>query len=213
MNTNTIQMIAIYAMPVLLAITVHEASHAYAAKYCGDNTAFRAGRMTLNPLKHIDFLGTIVLPLLTISLGGGLFGWAKPVPVNFGALNHPKRDMVLVAMAGPLSNFLMAIFWGLLHKLSLNITSDFSLPLMLMSQAGMQINYVLMVFNLLPILPLDGGRIAQGLMPRRYAYSYARTESYGMWILIALIVSGLLYSLLRPFTDYLITFTAFILQF
>ncbi|RXZ45601.1 site-2 protease family protein [Crenobacter cavernae] len=197
-DTSLIQQIAVAALPVLLAITLHEAAHAYAAKRFGDATAYMLGRMTLNPLKHIDPIGTVLLPIVTLMIGGFLFGWAKPVPVNFGALRKPRQHSRWVAAAGPLANFGMMIGWALLFKLAVSTDSYFSEPLRLMSQIGVSINISLMVLNLLPILPLDGGRIVESLLPPGVAYRYSRLEPYGMWILIGLIVTGLLSTVLRP---------------
>lgn len=208
---NLIQKIAIYALPVLLAITLHEAAHAYAAKRFGDATAYMMGRMTLNPLKHIDPVGTVLLPLLSVVLGGFLFGWAKPVPVNFGALRDPRSGMRWVAAAGPAANLLMAIMWVLLLKLAIVMDNDYSRPLALMSQAGIVINVVLMVLNLMPILPLDGGRIVESLLPRPLAYRFSRLEPYGMWILLALVFTGLLSPILRPFTTMVYELLGFLL--
>ena len=197
---DTIQKITIYALPVLFAITFHEAAHAYAAKKYGDATAYMMGRMSLNPLKHIDPVGTILMPLLALTLGGFLFGWAKPVPVNFANLNNPKKDMVWVAAAGPAANLVMAFGWALLYNVAaMNPEGYFSVPLALMSTAGIQINVVLMVLNLLPIPPLDGGRIAVGLLPRDLAYPLARLEPYGMFILVALMATGMLGVIIKPF--------------
>ena len=167
--------IVISAIPILLAITVHEASHGYVAKYFGDLTAERMGRISLNPFKHIDPVGTILLPALTLFFGGVLFGWAKPVPVNFGNLRHPKKDMLWVAAAGPASNFVMAILWSLLlgtikYKLSQGVYSPLFPFLLQMSFVGVTINVVLMVLNLLPMPPLDGGRIAVSLLPNNLAF-------------------------------------------
>ena len=203
---DLIQKLAIYALPVLFAITVHEAAHAYAAKRYGDNTAFMLGRMTLNPLKHIDPIGTVLLPMLSLALGGFLFGWAKPVPVNFSALRNPKRDMRYVALAGPLANLLMAIVWARMYKLALYTAGYFTAPLLLMASGGVAINVTLMVLNLIPIPPLDGGRILVSLLPPRQAYTVSRIEPYGMWILIALLFTGALSVIMRPFQALLYSF-------
>jgi Zn-dependent protease len=201
MELSLIQKIVIYAPPIIFAITVHEAAHGYAAKHFGDMTAYNAGRITLNPIKHIDLFGTILLPAMTILLGGILFGWAKPVPVNFGRLRHPKKDMLWVAAAGPASNFLMAIFWVFVIKLSMNAPAAISFPLVEMGKAGVSINIVLMVLNLLPLPPLDGGRIAVSLLPMPYAIKFAQIERFGFFILIALLFSGILNKILDPFIN------------
>lgn len=198
MDLTVIQKIAIYALPVIFAITVHEAAHGYAAKHFGDMTAFNAGRITLNPLRHIDMFGTIILPALTVMLGGILFGWAKPVPVDFRRLRNPKKDMLWVAAAGPASNFVMAIFWALVMKFSVNAPEAFVLPMALMAKAGVTINIVLMVLNLLPLPPLDGGRIAVSLLPMNLARPFAQIERYGFIILIILLFSGVLGRILEP---------------
>lgn len=198
MDLTVIQKIVIYALPVIFAITVHEAAHGYAARYFGDMTAFNAGRITLNPVKHIDPFGTILLPALTVMLGGILFGWAKPVPVDFRRLRNPKKDMLWVAAAGPASNFVMAIFWALVMKFSVNAPEAFVLPMTLMAKAGITINIVLMVLNLLPLPPLDGGRIAVSLLPMRLARPFAQIERYGFIILIVLLFSGVLSRILEP---------------
>jgi Zn-dependent protease len=205
MEFNLVQTIAIYALPVVFAITMHEAAHGYVARHFGDKTAEREGRISLNPVRHIDLMGTIIVPLLILvasKLFGGsgiLFGWAKPVPVNFGNLRQPKRDMLWVAAAGPFSNLLMALGWAGLLKLSMLIESNsFSLPLGLMAEAGITVNVVLMVLNLLPILPLDGGRIAVSLLPNRMAYSYARMEPWGFPILLVLLFTNVLSMILNP---------------
>ncbi|MCD4499441.1 site-2 protease family protein [Chromobacterium vaccinii] len=193
-----VQQVTIYALPVLLAITLHEAAHAYAARRFGDDTAYLQGRMTLNPFKHIDPIGTVLLPLLTIWLGSFVFGWAKPVPVNFNALRKPRQNMRWVAAAGPLANLAMMLAWVAMLKLALGMDGAYRDPLMLMSKAGISINISLMLLNLLPILPLDGGRIVYSLLPPGIAWRYAQTESWGMWLLLILVASGLLGVILQP---------------
>ncbi len=201
MELSLIQKIIIYAPPVIFAITVHEAAHGYAAKYFGDMTAYQAGRISLNPLKHIDPFGTILLPAMTILLGGILFGWAKPVPVNFSRLRHPKKDMLWVAAAGPASNFVMALFWALVFKLTMGSPSFMAEPLSLMAKAGIGINIVLMVLNLLPLPPLDGGRIAVSLLPMHLARPFAQIERFGFIILLVLLFTGVLSRILDPFIN------------
>ena len=205
MELNLVQTIAIYALPVIFAITLHEAAHGYVAKYFGDLTAYAEGRVSLNPLRHIDPFGTVALPLILLAVSklfggvGILFGWAKPVPVNFANLRHPKRDMLWVAAAGPFSNFVMALFWGLMVKIGLSMPgSDFALPLALMGAAGVFINIIIMVLNLLPLPPLDGGRILVSLLPHRLAYRVARIEPYGFFILILLLFTGALGFVMWP---------------
>jgi Zn-dependent protease len=194
-----IQTIAIAAIPILFAITLHEAAHGYVARYFGDMTAYQQGRISLNPIRHIDMVGTILLPLLTLWMGGILFGWAKPVPVNFAALHRPKQDMLWVALAGPISNLFMALLWAMLAKLALELpTNYFAEPLLGMAQIGIKINVVLMVLNLLPLPPLDGGRMAVSLLPYRQASMLAKVEPYGMFILIFLAVSPILGAILEP---------------
>ncbi len=196
---SLIQTIAIAAIPILFAITLHEAAHGYVARHFGDMTAYQQGRISLNPIRHIDPVGTILLPLLTLVLGGILFGWAKPVPVNFGALRHPKKDMLWVALAGPASNLAMALFWGLMIKLAWMFPGNyFAEPLLEMAQIGVKINAVLMVLNLLPLPPLDGGRVAVSLLPHRQAFQLARIEPYGMFILIGLAITPVLGWILTP---------------
>jgi len=198
MEMTVIQKIAAYALPVLFAITVHEAAHGYAAKFFGDLTAERLGRITLNPLKHIDPIGTILLPAISVLLGGVLFGWAKPVPVNFAQLRRPKQDMLWVALAGPASNFAMALAWGLILARVDLLPPSSHVFMTQMSLAGIQINLVLLVLNLFPLPPLDGGRIAVSLLPMRAAIKFAQIERYGMLILIALLFTGILGILLSP---------------
>jgi Zn-dependent protease len=184
-----IQTIALAAIPVLFAITLHEAAHGYAARHFGDLTAYQQGRISLNPLRHIDPVGTVLLPMLTLFVGGILFGWAKPVPVNFSALRHPKKDMLWVALAGPAANLVMALFWGGMIKVALMFPGNyFAEPLIGMAQFGVTINAILLVLNLLPLPPLDGGRVAISLLPHRQAFALAKVEPYGMVILILLAV-------------------------
>ena len=205
-DINIIQKIAIYALPVIFAITLHEAAHGYVAKHFGDPTAYMLGRVTLNPLKHIDPVGTILVPLglfLLSKITGGLgfmFGWAKPVPVNFSQLRRPKQDMLWVAAAGPGMNLLMAVFWALLIRLGASMEGSYlATPMMLMGAAGIIINVSLMVLNLLPVPPLDGGRILVSLLPNSWAYQVARIEPYGFMILLFLLASQMLGKILLPF--------------
>jgi Zn-dependent protease len=191
-NPNTIQTILIYALPVLFAITIHEAAHGYVARYLGDNTAYSMGRVTLNPFKHIDPVGTILMPLVLYFATSGmfLFGYAKPVPVNFGALRHPKRDMVWVALAGPASNFIQAILWAIAFTVLVgaDVNERFFLE---MCKGGVLVNLVMWAFNLFPLPPLDGGRVLVGLLPRRMAYSVSRVEPWGFFIVMALVLVGI----------------------
>ena len=188
---ETIRNIAVYALPVLFAITLHEAAHAYVARYFGDNTAYAAGRMTLNPLVHIDLFGTIIIPLVLYLTTGFVFGYAKPVPIDFGRLRNPKRDMAWVALAGPGANFVMALGWLIFGILlvALNVGETFPHKV---AQAGIIANLLMFAFNLLPIPPLDGGRVLTSLLPNRLAYKYARIEPYGFYIVLALLFFNLL---------------------
>lgn len=198
---DIIQRIAIWALPVLFAITVHEVAHGWVARRLGDPTAMMLGRLTLNPIKHIDPIGTIILPILMMWMSNFVFGWAKPVPVTWENLKHPKRDMALVALAGPLSNLLMAILWAVIMKIGLSMqgTADWlALPLLYMGGAGIYINSILLVLNLLPIPPLDGGRVLSGLLPGPWSYQLNRIEPYGLFILLALIFTGVLGSIVGP---------------
>jgi Zn-dependent protease len=192
-------------MPVIFAITLHEAAHGYVARHFGDLTAYSQGRISLNPLRHIDPVGTILVPLVILAAskmlgtGGILFGWAKPVPVNFAALRHPKRDMLWVAAAGPAANLGMALTWAFLLKLALVLPeSDYTLPMARMAEAGVGVNLVLMLLNLLPIPPLDGGRIAVSLLPHRLAWKFARLEPFGFPILLLLLMTNILGAILYP---------------
>lgn len=205
---SLIQTIAVYAIPVLFGITLHEAAHGYVARYFGDPTADQAGRISLNPTRHIDPIGTIVVPLfLLIStklLGGAglLFGWAKPVPVNWSRLRNPKKDILWVALAGPASNLLMGILWAIALRIQVSLGIDPSDFWARMAIAGVQVNLVLMALNLVPLPPLDGGRIMYSLLPQAYANQYARLEPYGMLILIVLMFTGVLWVILQPFLTF-----------
>jgi len=194
-----IRTISLAAIPILFAITFHEAAHGYVARHFGDMTAYQEGRISLNPLRHIDPVGTVLLPMITLWLGGILFGWAKPVPVNFGRLRNPKKDMLWVAAAGPASNLAMALAWGLVYKIGLMYPeSYYAKPMVGMAIWGLRINVILMVLNLLPLPPLDGGRVAVSLLPHRQAIQLARIEPYGMFILIFMAMTPILGWLLTP---------------
>ena len=203
--TQLVQTLAIYALPVLFAITLHEAAHGYVARHFGDMTAYAQGRISLNPLRHIDIVGTLVVPLaiLLLSAGHFLFGWAKPVPVNYSALRSPKRHMLWVAAAGPASNLAMALGWAVLLKLAVLLPDNsFTVPMRLMGEAGIKVNLVFMFLNLLPILPLDGGRIVASLLPSRAAWRYAKLEPWGIpLLLVLLLIPNGLSSLLRPILE------------
>ena len=200
MDVNSlVQTVAIYALPVLFAITLHEAAHGYVARHFGDMTAHAQGRISLNPLRHIDMVGTIVVPLLMLVFSKYLFGWAKPVPVNYSALRKPRQHMALVAAAGPGANLVMALIWVLALKLAVLLPANgFSQPLGLMAQAGIFVNLIFMFLNLLPILPLDGGRIVASLLPTRAAWQYARLEPFGLPLLVLLLVTNVLAFVLEP---------------
>jgi Zn-dependent protease len=199
-----VQTVLIYALPVIFAITVHEAAHGYVARYLGDNTAYAMGRVTLNPIKHIDPFGTILMPILLYfaTSGAFLFGYAKPVPVDFGRLRHPKRDMVWVALAGPASNFIQAILWAIVFVIlaASGVTERFFLE---MCRAGILVNLVMWAFNLFPLPPLDGGRVLAGLLPRgRAQMLLARIEPFGFFIVMGLVIIGVVGNLwLRPLMD------------
>mgnify|MGYP006893270682 FL=1 len=208
---NLIQTIAIYALPVLFAITLHEAAHGYAALHFGDNTAAMLGRITLNPIKHIDPVGTLVMPLVLYfaTSGAFLFGYAKPVPVRFGQLNNPKRDMVWVALAGPAANFVQAVIWSVVFYVLvvMGVEERFFFE---MCQAGLLVNLVMFALNLFPLPPLDGGRILVGLLPMRAAMAVSKVEPWGFFIVMALIFTGVVSAWwLRP----LMAATASFIQF
>jgi Zn-dependent protease len=198
LELNLVQKIAIWVVPVVLAITVHEVAHGWIARKLGDNTAFMLGRLTLNPFKHVDPMGTILIPgMLLLLQAGFIFGYAKPVPINWKNLRHPKRDMALVAAAGPGANLLMAVAWGLFIRLGL-LLGEPGVALVYMGVAGITINIILMVLNLLPLPPLDGGRVMTGLLPGPWAYQFSRIEPYGFFILIGLLITGVLGLVLWP---------------
>ncbi len=213
---SLMQRIVVWSLPVIFAITVHEVAHGWVAKQLGDPTAMMMGRLTLNPIKHIDPIGTIVVPLVLLMLGGFIFGWAKPVPVTWENLRKPKRDMALVAIAGPAANLIMAILWALVIKFSLLVsgTMDWlAAPLLAMGQAGILINVILMVLNLLPLPPLDGGRIATSLLPGPLSYKFSRIEPYGFFILLGLLATGLLGKILWPLVEMIIASIQLIFRF
>jgi len=200
-SLNNIQLLAVIALPVLFAVTVHEAAPGWMAGKLGDQTARMLGRVTFNPLKHIDPVGTVIVPLATFLLTGFLFGWARPVPINGRNLHHPRRDMALVALAGPGANLLMAVLWGLAVNVGLALWNGLpwvAQPLVYMGAAGVFINAILMALNLFPLLPLDGGRVLSALLPPAWAAKLSRIEPYGLILLLALLVTGLLGRVLLP---------------
>jgi len=201
---SLLEKIIIWAIPVLFAITVHEVAHGWVADKLGDQTAKMMGRITLNPIKHIDPIGTVALPLILLFIGSFIFGWAKPVPVTWKNLRNPRRDMALVAFAGPAANLIMMIIWGILAKLVILISAVASISQFLLSMcgAGILINIVLMVLNLFPLLPLDGGRVLSAMLPVSWAEKYSRLEPYGFFILIALLATGVLGKIIWPIIEY-----------
>ncbi len=206
-NFSLVQYAAIAVLPLLFGITLHEAAHGWVAARLGDKTALMLGRVTLNPLKHIDPMGTILVPGLLMLAGGGvIFGWAKPVPVTWQNLKRPKQDMVLVALAGPMANLFMALLWALIARVGMALPPDFAwvaVPLVLMGEVGIFINTILMVLNLLPLPPLDGGRVLAGLLPGPLAWRFSRIEPYGFFILLGLLFTGILWKVLGPPISYL----------
>lgn len=198
---TTIQQICIWALPVLFAITVHEVAHGWIANKCGDPTARMLGRLTLNPLKHIDLIGTIVVPIILLFFSGFIFGWAKPVPITWQNLRRPRLDMALVAIAGPLANLFMALFWAMICKLGLYAQHNSwpgAIGIFLMGDAGIQINIVLMVLNLLPIPPLDGSRVISAILSPKIAFKYNRIEIIGFFLLLLLLAFGVLSAIVMP---------------
>jgi len=208
MELSIVQRIAVWGLPILFAITVHEVAHGWVALRLGDRTAQTMGRLTLNPINHIDPIGTLVVPGILLLLGGVIFGWAKPVPVSWEKLRNPRRDMAIVALAGPMANLGMAILWAFISRFGIALASELpviGVPLAYMGIAGMFINAILMMLNLIPLPPLDGGRVLIGLLPAPFAYKVSRIEPYGFFILLALLFSGILWYILWPLVDALLT--------
>lgn len=202
MDPNIIQKIAVFAIPLIFALTMHAAAQAHAARYFGDDTAQKMGRLTWNPLKYIDPIWTVVVPLITIILTPFVFGGAKPAPINYGALRNPKTDSIWVAAAGPAANLAMLVAWALLAKMAQSMPQ--SMPgvfLFYVGQAGIMVNLLLTIFNLFPLPPLDGGRIVAGLLPNDLAYQYSKIEPYGVFIMIGLILTGVLGRFISPLVD------------
>jgi len=203
---HTLQFISVAVLPLIFAITVHEAAHGWVASKLGDPTAKQLGRLTLNPLPHIDPVGTVILPIAMLVLSGFIFGWAKPVPVNIRNFREPRKDMAMVALAGPISNLMMALFWGLMWKLAVILPGSmhwFAVPLLLMGKIGIQFNFILLVLNLLPLPPLDGSRVLSWLLPTQLALKLDKIEPYGAFILIGLLLLGLWNVLIAPVTFFL----------
>jgi len=211
---STVQMVSVWVLPVLFAITVHEVAHGYVAYLLGDKTARILGRLTLNPIKHIDIVGTIIVPLVLLFLNTGMIiGWAKPVPINSRNLNKPRRDMALIALAGPTANLIMTIIWASIAKIAtilLALNFPGALAIYMMSVAGISINIMLMVLNLLPIPQLDGGHIIAGLLPRSIAIQYDRIAPYGFYILLILLALGVINIVMRPVVNFLFTVIGYI---
>ncbi|MFK5892187.1 MAG: site-2 protease family protein [Pseudomonadota bacterium] len=210
MTLSTMQQFAIWVLPIVFAITVHESAHAFAAHYFGDNTAKLQGRLSLNPIKHIDWLGTILVPAIMVIFTGFAFGWAKPVPIDWRNLKNPKTNMIWIAFAGPFSNLVMGIMWAIVLRVSLlsNIEHNGVLFIIFTAVAGIMINTILMVLNLLPLPPLDGSRILSGLLPSRLAIAYNKIEPYGFFIIMGLMMLGFLGIILNPFINLVLSFLA-----
>ncbi len=207
---STIQQFAIWVLPIIFAITVHESAHAFTAYYYGDNTARLQGRLSLNPVKHIDLMGTVLVPAIMVIFTGFAFGWAKPVPIDWRNLKNPKTNMIWIAFAGPFSNLIMGILWAIILRLALllNIEDSGVIFIIFTAVAGIMINTILMVLNLLPLPPLDGSRILSGLLPTRLAITYNKIEPYGFFIIIGLMMSGFLGIILNPFINLVLSFLA-----
>ncbi len=198
---NLISTLFVFVIPVIFAVTVHEVAHGWVASQFGDQTARSMGRLTLNPIKHIDPVGTIVVPVIMYFTSGFIFGWAKPVPINWRNLGHPRRDMAIVAIAGPAANLLMLLFWAMSAKVIMLLGNDsnhLAQLLFIMCSIGITINIVLMILNLFPVLPLDGGRVLTSMLPPNLAISFSRMEPYGLIILVVLLLSGVLWKILLP---------------
>lgn len=204
-DLSVVQKVAVWALPILFAITVHEVAHGWVAKRLGDPTAMMLGRLTLNPVKHVDPIGTFLVPFALMLMHLPIFGWAKPVPVTWENLRHPKRDMALVALAGPGANLMMALLWAMIMRVGLEMGGSelgwLGRPLAYMGFAGIQINVVLMILNLLPLPPLDGGRVLAGMLPGPLSWQLSRIEPYGFFILLGLLWTGLLSYVLNPPID------------
>lgn len=199
MGHQSIAVILLMIIPIILAVTMHEAAHGFVAKLCGDNTAEQMGRVSLNPIRHIDIIGTIIVPIVIFSTTGLIFGWAKPVPLNYGNLKHPRKDTVLVAAAGPFANLIMAIIFAVFHYINLQFSmGDTTKILSLLTTYGVLLNIAFMAFNLIPILPLDGGRILQNLLPYSLAKSYSKTEFFGLYLVMILAFTGVFSMLTTP---------------
>lgn len=196
-----VQLFAIWFLPIVFAVTVHEAAHGYVAKYLGDNTASMLGRLTLNPLRHIDLIGTIIIPTVLLFLGGIIFGWAKPVPINAQNLRHPRRDLAIVSLAGPLSNVFMAFFWAIIAKVG-EITLQYNFPGALainyMGMAGIKMNVIFAILNILPLPPLDGGHVLAWILPKKAAIRLAYIAPFGLFILLFLAAIGFLGAIIGP---------------
>lgn len=205
---NVVQKIAVWVLPVLFAITVHEVAHGWVANRLGDSTARKMGRLTLNPIKHIDPVGTVLVPAITLLVSGFVFGWARPVPVTWQNLKRPKRDMAFVAAAGPAANLLMAVVWALVLRIGVHYHAafgGFAQPLILMGVAGIFVNMLLLLVNLVPVPPLDGGRLMTGILPRHLAARFSRVEPYGIFIVLGLLFTGLLWTVINPFLSISLT--------